>query len=313
MSGFRFLSAVAAAVLLALAAVFPVQALDDQARPPPGSVFQDCADCPEMVVVGAGEFMMGSPSSEEGRWDAEGPRRRVTISAPFAVGVHEVTRGQFGRFVSATSRAMGNSCWTYEGGELENRSGRGWRAPGFGQSDDHPVVCVIWDDAQAYVRWLSGETGKSYRLLSESEWEYVVRTGTVSSRYWGNDPSDACRYANVADRTIKEYTDWPWAIHECRDGYVHTAPVGSFAANAWGLHDVHGNVLEWMEDCWNDGYAGAPDDGRAWTSGECGRRVVRGGSWGDKPLSVRSANRGRGDTGYRIFNTGFRVARTFAP
>ena len=280
----------------------------------PGSVFRDCADCPEMVVVPAGSFMMGSPSSEAGRDDDEGPRHRVTISAPFAVGVHEVTRGQFGRFVSVTGRAMGNSCWAHEGGEWKNRSGRGWRSPGFGQSDAHPVVCVSWDDAQAYVRWLSGETGKSYRLLSESEWEYVARAGSSSSRYWGNDPSDACRYANVADRTAKEeHPDWPWMIHECRDGHVYTAPVGRYAANDFGLHDVLGNVWEWTADCWNDSYAGAPDDGRAWTRGECSRRVLRGGSWYVNPRNVRAAYRFRDGTGARNNDLGFRLARTFAP
>ena len=281
---------------------------------PPGSVFRDCADCPEMVVVRAGSFMMGSPSSEEGSGASEGPQHRVTISEPFAVGVHEVTRGQFGRFVSATSRAMGNSCRVFGGGERENRSGIGWRAPGFGQSDDHPVVCVSWDDAQAYVRWLSGETGKSYRLLSESEWEYAARAGTVSSRYWGIDPLDVCRYANVADLTLEEeYPDWPRRLRECRDGYAHTAPVGSYAANDFGLHEMLGNVVEWTEDCWNGSYNGAPTDGGAWTRGDCSLRVLRGGSWKIVREDTRSAFRARGDTGIRHYDAGFRLARTFAP
>ena len=301
MSVFRFLSAVAAAVLLALAAVFPVQALDDQAIPPPGSVFRDCADCPEMVVVGAGEFMMGSPPSEAGRGDDEGPRHRVTIAEPFAVGMHEVTRGQFGRFVSATSRTMGNSCWTYEGGEWEDHSGRGWHAPGFDQSDDHPVVCVSWDDAQAYVRWLSGETGQSYRLLSESEWEYVARAGTTTPFHTGATIStDQANYHG-------NYT------HGSGGNRERTVPVGSFAANAWGLHDVHGNVWEWTEDCWNGSYDGAPDDGGAWTSGDCSRRVLRGGSWFSQPGVARSADRFWLDSGARNDVASFRVARTLSP
>ena len=263
-----------------------------------GEVFKDCEHCPEMVVVPPGDFMMGSPSSEEGRFDAEDPRHRVMIGSSFAVGVYEVTRGEFGRFVSSTDRSMGDSCLTWEGGEWEYRSGRGWRNPGFSQTDSHPVVCVSWEDARAYVRWLSGETGESYRLLSESEWEYVARAGTVTRYWWGNDIG---RNRTNCDGCGSRWDD------------ESTAPVGSFAANAFGLHDVHGNVWEWVQDCWNDSYAGAPGDGSAWESGECSRRVLRGGSWGDIPGLLRAADRVRDVTGYRDSNAGFRVARTFTP
>ena len=138
-----------------------------------------------MVVVASGSFEMGSASGEAGRNDTEGPVHRVTIAKPTAVGVYEVTLGEFGRFVGETEHVTGDSCVTHEGGEWDARAGRSWRNPGFGQSDAHPVVCVSWSDAQAYVRWLSGETGEAYRLLSESEWEYVARAGTVTSRHWG--------------------------------------------------------------------------------------------------------------------------------
>ena len=162
-----------------------------------GEVFRDCPECPEMVVVPAGRFRMGSPSGESDRVGNEGPVHEVTISRPFAVGVHEVTRGEFARFVSATGRSMGNACHVYEGGWGE-RSGRHWKSPGFSQADDHPVVCVDWDDAKAYAEWLSGRTGEKYRLLSEAEWEYVARAGTETARYWGEGEEGQCRYANGA-------------------------------------------------------------------------------------------------------------------
>ena len=275
----------------------------------PGRRFRDCPQCPEMVVVPAGSYMMGSPTGEEGRHDDESPVHRVRIANPFAVGVHEVTRGEFARFVRETGHSAGNGCYTYEGGEWKERTGRNWRRPGFGQTDGQPVVCVDWNDAQSYVRWLSRETGERYRLLSESEWEYVARAGTRTSRHWGDRASDACRYANVADRSAKEkYANR--TIHECRDGHVHTAAVGSFSANPYGLHDALGNVWEWVADCWNDSYTGAPGDGRAWTRGDCDRRVVRGGSWINDPRILRSANRNWDDTGFRSNLGGFRVART---
>ena len=262
--------------------------------PPPdefevGKVFADCDHCPEMVVVPAGRFTMGSPSSEEGRFNNEGPQHEVAFDSPFAVGVYEVTRGEFARFVSATGRSTGNSCWTFEDGERKERSGRSWRSPGFSQSDMHPAVCVSWDDAQAYASWLSRETGESYRLLSEAEWEYVARAGTGTARYWGASASGQCRYANGADAG----SGLDWAT-DCDDGYARTSPVGIFDPNGFGLHDVLGNAWEWIEDCWHENYARAPRDGRAWlesNGGECSRRVLRGGSWGSQPEDLRAANR----------------------
>ena len=276
----------------------------------PGMTLQDCPECPEMVVVPSGRFQMGSPSSDKGRLDDEGPVHEVTIARPFAVGVNEVTRGEFARFVSATGRSMGNACWTYESGEWKARSGRHWRDPGFSQTDEHPVVCVRWNDAQAYVRWLSGETGEAYRLPSEAEWEYVARAGTRTAWYWGESESGQCRYANGADEASG---DLGGGKVRCNDGHARTSPVGSYEANGYGLHDVLGNVWEWVQDCWNGSYAGAPRDGSAWTSGECGRRVLRGGSWHVNPRNLRSADRGRYWSGNRVSLIGFRVARTLTP
>ena len=282
----------------------------------PGRAFRDCPDCPEMVVVPAGSYLMGSPHDEKKRQKDEGPRHRVTISQPFAVGKYEVTRREFGAFVHASGHVMGGGCWVYDSGERKWKrdAARSWRSPGFEQTDLDPVACVSWRDAQAYVNWVSEKTGKRYRLPSEGEWEYAARGGTRTSRYWGNDASAQCAHANGADGTLKaHYSNWRWVVASCRDGFVHTAPAGSFSANAFGLHDVLGNVWEWVEDCWNERYVGAPSDGSPWTGGDCGRRVLRGGSWFGRPGSLRSANRGGDRTGFRNNGSGFRVARTLAP
>ena len=275
-------------------------ALERDRGPAVGDVFRDCADCPEMVVVPSGSFMMGSPPSEEGRDDDEGPVHRVSIPSSFAVGVYEVTRGEFGRFVSSTGRSMGNKCWTVKDGEWEERSGRSWLSPGFSQTDLHPAVCVSWDDARAYVAWLSRETGEAYRLLSESEWEYVARAGTRTRYHWG-------------DAIGRNLANCGGGLCGSRWDGKSTSPVGSFGANGFGLHDVHGNVVEWVEDCWNDSYAGAPRDGSAWKGGNCSRHVLRGGSWVINPRDLRAASRSGVGTGDRSDDVGFRVARTFTP
>ena len=272
-----------------------------------GNLFRDCPDCPEMVVIASGRFDMGSPPTERGRLDSEGPVLSVSVGYRFAVGVHEVTRGEFSQFVFATNRAMGRSCWAWDG-KWTDQIGVGWRNPGFQQDDEHPVVCVSWNDAKAYVRWLSERTGKRYRLLSESEWEYAARAGTTTAHYWGADSSVQCRHANGADAS----TDYPRSVG-CDDGHPHTSPVGTYDANGFGLHDVLGNVFEWVDDCWNDSYRSSPSDGGAWESGDCDRRVFRGGAWLNEPRFLRSAFRVRYAPGYRSNVLGFRVARTLEP
>ena len=283
---------------------------EERERLEPGRRFRDCAECPELVVVPSGSYMMGSPSGESGRDDDEGPVHRVRIGRTFAVGVKEVTRGEFGRFVSETGHSTGNTCGAYEGGEWKKNSGRSWRNPGFSQTDGHPVVCVNWHDARAYAEWLSGKTGEGYRLLSESEWEYVARAGTGTSRYWGEGESGQCRYANGTDETSG---DLGWGKASCDDGHARTSPVGRYEKNGYGLYDVLGNAWEWVEDCWNESYRGAPTDGSAWESGDCSRRVLRGGSWVSGPRFLRSAFRIRDSTGIRNNFIGFRVARTLTP
>ena len=261
-----------------------------------GREFRDCAGCPEMVVVPSGSFRMGSPSSESGRDDDEGPRHRVRISQPFAVGVYEVTRGEFSQFISetgySTGYSTGDSCWIWEGDDWDDRSGRTWRSPGFSQSDREPVVCVSWNDAKEYAGWLSAKTGYDYRLLSESEWEYVARAGTTGAYHFGSRITSG--QANFRN-------------------FRGTVSVGRYPANDFGLHDVHGNVWEWVEDCWNRSYDGVPTDGSAWISGACQYRVLRGGSWDYYPGNLRSAVRIRNSGGVRNDVSGFRVARTLTP
>ena len=277
-----------------------------------GTRFRDCPTCPEMIVVPAGSFLMGSPSHEKGGGDDEGPPhdatidegplRDVTIAVPFAVGVYEVTVGEFKRFVRATGHSTGNSCWAYGEDGWKDRSGFGWRNPGFGQGQQHPVTCVGWSDAQAFVSWLSRKTGEEYRLPSEAEWETVARIGVE----W------KCTHANAADASLKErYLDWPWPVASCRDGYVHTAPVGSFSPGGRiGLDDMQGNVWEWAADCWNASHEGAPSDGSAWEDGDCSRRVLRGGSWTNGPRPWTVTLRNMDLIGIRVSTYGFRVART---
>ena len=248
-----------------------------------GRKFRDCAECPQMVSVPSGLFTMGSPVGEEGRSNHEGPRHVVRIDYRFAVGVHEVT------FAEWDGCANAGGC----GGHIpeDNGWGRGNR----------PVINVSWEDAQAYVRWLAQKTGETYRLLSESEWEYVARAGTTTPFNLGSTIStDQANYNG--DYTYASGRKGPY-----RD---KTVSVGSFSPNAWGLYDVHGNVWEWVEDCWYNSYAGAPADGSAWEHDDCSKRVLRGGSWSASPWSLRSAYRIRSTTGTRDYLFGFRVART---
>ena len=284
--------------------------------PAPGGLFRDCPDCPEMVSIPGGRFTMGAAPGEEEREQLgepfrhrSRPQRNVTVRS-FAAGKYEITRGQYRVFAEAMKRAS-DGCFVWSGNDFASDHTKSWRNTGFSQDDAHPAVCVSWEDANAYARWLSQITGKNYRLLSEAEWEYAARAGTVTTRYWGNDVDRSCAYANGADRTAQAQI--PDAIGsyvaDCRDLYAFTAPVGSYRANGFGLHDMLGNAGEWTQDCWNGDYQGAPSDGSAWGSGECFMRVVRGGSWDDNPLGLRSAYRVGSPIVIRLYSRGFRVAR----
>jgi formylglycine-generating enzyme required for sulfatase activity len=245
--------------------------------------FRECAkDCPEMIVIPVGEFAMGSPIQEIGRYgnedDGTGRQHRVLITKPFAVSKYDVTFADWDACVSvgACPRAADS---------------------GYGR-DTKPVISVSWDDAQTYVAWLSKMTGQTYRLLTEAEWEYAARAGTTTAYYWGDDIGKG--NADCGGCGSK------WDNQQ-------TSPVGSFAANQFGLYDMAGNVFQWVEDCFHDNYNGAPIDGSAWITGDCSRRVVRGGSWNDLPQLLRSANRNWRSTVLRSYFFGFRVERTLTP
>jgi formylglycine-generating enzyme required for sulfatase activity len=278
----------------------------------PKDLFMECEECPQMVVVPAGSFKMGSPTSEAGREKDEGPQHTVTIETPFAVGSTHVTLGQFAAFVNQTGYDAGSRCQTTI--QAVENEGRSWQDPAFAQDGSHPVVCVSWNDAQAYVAWLSRKTHKTYRLLTEAEWEYAARAGTSTRYFFGNDPNDLCRYANVADQTSENEIHWKnGSIAPCEDGYAHTAPAGSFLPNAFGLYDMLGNAGQWVQDCYHNSYAKAPSNGSAWSSGNCRERVYRGHSWKDEPKAQRVAFRDMHPPGGRNNTIGFRVARTLGP
>ena len=263
------------ALLVALPLLVPpVHAADSLA----GEPFRDCSECPEMVVLPSGSYRRGSTNGASD----ELPIHAVTIGAPFAVGKYEVTYAEWDVCVQDGGCPQGDGVAGDEGWGRDRR----------------PVINVSWDDAQRYVRWLSGRTDKPYRLLSESEWEYAARAGTETAYSW-EDEIGVGR-ANC------------WECGSRWDG-KQTAPTGSFASNAWGLHDMHGNVREWVEDCWNGSYEGSPRDGSAWRSGDCSERVTRGGSWVSFPSNVRAACRNGDASDYRSSSYGFRVARTLTP
>lgn len=285
--------------------------------PVAGSVIKDCAECPEMVVIPAGRFVMGAIPGEEEREklpenlrNRSVPQHQVNIST-FMAGRYEVTVGQYKTYALSSNRSNASGCVVWNGTKFENDMAKDWRNPGFHQSDSQPVACVSWEDATAYVQWLKQRTGKEYRLLTEAEWEYAARAGTTTARFWGEDVNISCVYANGTDLKAKAnvpgYSNFIGA--NCDDGYAYTAPVGNYKANEFGLYDMLGNLVEWTQDCWNDNYSGAPVDGSAWTTGDCSVRVQRGGSWHYSPHFLRSAFRVRSFSANRFNFSGFRIAR----
>jgi len=269
-----------------------------------------------MVEIPAGRFMMGSVPSEVLHDPSEAPRRAVTIQR-FALGRTEITRGEFRRFVDSTGyvtdaerNVNSPGCYGYLGATTFRWDARlSWRSVGFEQDDRHPVVCVSWRDAMAYVQWLASETGRAYRLPSEAELEYVIRAGTTTAWPWGTSPDRGCSSANYGDRTqARVVPGWAWPTADCDDGLAFTAPVGQLALNEFGLLDVSGNVWEWTADCWNPSHAGAPPQGAARTTGECDKRVLKGGTWTNKPQWLRSATRVGNHVTYRTTIQGLRVA-----
>jgi formylglycine-generating enzyme required for sulfatase activity len=269
--------------------------------------FQECAECPTMIAIPAGRFTMGSPASEQGRFDQEGPQHSVSVAA-FALGKYDATTKEFATFLSETR---------YQPAPCDPILDLSWRfslqgavlPPGETTSPLEPATCLNWNDAQAFIAWLNGKVrglpsaAKSrdgpYRLPSEAEWEYAARAGTATARWWGGAVGSGMANCNGCG------SRW--------DGRL-IAPAGSFGPNPFGLDDMLGNVWQWVEDCWNESYVGAPVDGRAWMTGDCTKHVMRGGSWSNVPVFIRSAMRSRGDAAGRDFDyssyAGFRVARS---
>lgn len=319
-------SALRVAATLSLVGIGGLQspASAHQMRPSKATTIRDCAHCPEMVVIPAGSFVMGTEAGDPLHDALEGPTRRVSI-ARFAAGRFDVTRTEWTTFVQLTRRPTVKGCqWTGKSGPA-GEAGAAWNNLGFVQSSRDPVVCVTWQDAQDYIRWLSRKTGKKYRLLSEAEWEYAARAGTTSPYFWASGNSHD--HANHGTETCCG------GVAEGRDRWIKTSPGNAFPPNDFGLFDMSGNVLQWVEDCFSPSYAGLPTDGSAFrqarpikASGDlrdldgtstCAFRVVRGGDWGDPRRWIRTASRnfapppGRDQSlsSYRSSGVGFRVAR----
>jgi formylglycine-generating enzyme required for sulfatase activity len=287
-----------------------VSAVVSAAPPKPGSVIRDCATCPALTIVPAGRFKQGSARADGTGAAFERPLHWVLIAHPFAISTSAVTVDEFRPFIAATGRDM-RGCDTYED-RWRIRPDASWENPGFVQTGSHPVTCVSWDDAKAYAGWLSRTTGHRYRLPSAAEWEYAARAGAEAVRPWNADESGACANANVADqRAARRYPGW--AVFPCDDGYVYTAPVGSFKANSFGLNDMLGNVFQWSDDCWHADYAGVPTDGSSRTYGDCSERELRGGSWFTTPEFVRASYRNHFGVNYRASSVGIRLIRDIAP
>ena len=285
-----------------------------------GQIIKDCPDCPELVVIPSGSFTMGSSAAEQALANAggvpetftsrESPQHTANIRS-FAAGRYAISKGEFAAFVRAkgyqTQAEQEDGCFAWTGQEWKKDKAYNWRNVGFAQADNHPVVCVSWNDAQAYAQWISHVSGKTFRLLSESEREYVARAGTQTAFWWGD--SITTSQANY-DGTATSYNGSPKG--EYRQA---TVPVSSFAPNPFGLYNVHGNAWEWVEDCFHETYSGAPTDGSAWTTGcSDNARMLRGGSGDYDPSGLRSAIRGRFTPDIRNDDFGFRLARTlFTP
>jgi len=270
----------------------------------PGTEFSDCDQCPEMVVLPAGRFAMGSPDNEPDRWDDEGPQTTVNVTRPFAIGIYEVTDAEYQAYWSTTGRGARPACKIWDGDKYVEESNAVWFDYGF----NHPALCVSWNDAKEYVAWLARKTGKPYRLPSEAEWEYAARGGSATTYPWGSDVKAVCNYANVADTSGKKVkTDWTDVV-ACDDGWVGTSPVGTYEGNRFGVYDAIGNASEWVEDCAFDNFKGRPADASARQLPDCKYRVKRGAHWHMGPARVRSAFRNWEDPDLRHNGTGFRVA-----
>jgi formylglycine-generating enzyme required for sulfatase activity len=295
----------------------------------PGQAYRDSLASggkgPEMVVLPGGKFAMGSPKDEAGREENEGPLHDVSVRS-FALGKYPVTRGEFARFAVATGyktdaekdtpvpfqpAELGTpvACFAYKGGQdFGWKAGSSWRDPGYKQEDNEPAVCLSWNDARAYVNWLSRETGKPYRLPAAAEMEYAIRAGSSTPYPWGSAAEEVCQYGNVRDVTANaRFPRWEKGA-TCNDGALFTSAVGRYRGNAFGLFDTVGNVEVWTQDCGVENYDSAPSDGSAQQSPGCERHTLRGSSWNFSPAGFRSAHRENPPAAGRSSDTGLRVA-----
>jgi formylglycine-generating enzyme required for sulfatase activity len=277
----------------------------------PGDVFSDCSGCPQLVVLPAGAFLMGAPQPSDAPlpiWAT--PPHAVTIPKKFAMGIFDVTNDQYAAFLSDAIHQ----------GKFDER----WAATDSGNShllwrvrmvltergyENHPVIEVSWQGAVAYVKWLAEQTGYRYRLPTESEWEYAARAGTKTTFYFGEDILEACKYGNVPDLTWLKLNP-SWTVINCNDGYAGVAPVGKFRPNSFNLYDMTGNAWQWMQDCWHNGYNGAPTNGGAWLAqGDCTKRVIRGGAFDAIDTRLGIADRRNWDANAQLRSISFRVVR----
>ncbi|WP_110973147.1 dihydropyoverdine dehydrogenase [Pseudomonas huaxiensis] len=257
----------------------------------PGAVLRDCkAACPDMVVLPAGSYMMGTPDDEVGRQPDESPLHQVTFAKPFAISRYQVTAGEWDAYVRESGAKIADG---------DTRPGRECKAskPRYKQGPKQPAVCMSYHDVENYVAWLSKKTGKHYRMVSEAEREYAARAGSTGPFPFPLDPD--------ADYEISRNAN----VYGPKDGYSFTSPVGSYAPNDFGVYDMHGNVYEWVADCYHDSYVGAPADGSAWTTAGCDIVNIRGNDWGEAPIFSRSGNRNNAHATARGDWIGFRVAR----
>ncbi|MFK7958296.1 MAG: formylglycine-generating enzyme family protein [Lysobacterales bacterium] len=278
-----------------------------------GSMFKECDQCPPMVVIPKGTFLMGFDGGEDERY--EGPEHEVTIANSFAAGMFPVTVGQFAYFVEQTQH-QSSGCWIWDGVSAHFDEQASWSNPGYGKppTPEQPVVCVNWTDADAYVSWLAEQTDQPYRLLSEAEWEYLAWAGDRHGRFaWGDDPAEVCLHANVFDRAAAAaFPDAKLKPAPCDDGFPGVAPVGQFRPNALGVYDMIGNSWEWVQDCYVMPYPdNVPVDGQALIvdGAACDRRGVRGGSWITALERQRPTFRGRDPENLRSRVFGLRVGR----
>ncbi|KAB0494801.1 dihydropyoverdine dehydrogenase [Pseudomonas vancouverensis] len=277
-------------LLAALGSTLPGLALAYTA-PLPGKVFKDCRDCPEMVVLPAGTFTMGTPDDEVGREPDEGPMHEVTFDKPFAMSRYQITAGEWNQYMKETGITLPDG---------DTRPGRACTngKPSYPQGSRQPAVCMNYAEVSAYVTWLSLKTGQHYHIVSEAQREYAARAGSTGPFPFPFDPGTEYSIATHAN------------TYGPTDGYSFSSPVGSYPPNAFGLYDMHGNVYEWLADCYHPDYVGAPTDGSAWTEPDCDTLRIRGNDWGEAPVFSRSGNRNDIDPATRGDWIGFRVVRT---